>query len=174
MIPSRVPTNSVKTASMWSRPARTSMMSELGLVYFLGSMAEKKVVRVYMRVLESWQDDVYMYVNRESNRTSRACKSATPPPFFKTSMARANSCLVWGCKVIMSSGDRSTNIFWREALSGLRRKNSRQKPSDCSVSGSISSYGGRRVACHVSAGQCEIYAKLASNGARSTEKSLPR
>ena len=62
MIPSRVPTNSVKTASMWSRPARTSMMSELGLVYFLGSMAEKKVVRVYMRVLESWQDDVCIYV----------------------------------------------------------------------------------------------------------------
>jgi len=43
---SRVATRSWKAASTLSSPDRTSMMSELGLVYFLVKTMEKKTVRV--------------------------------------------------------------------------------------------------------------------------------
>lgn len=39
-------TNSVKTVSTWSRPARSSIMSELGFVYFLARIETIKVLRV--------------------------------------------------------------------------------------------------------------------------------
>ena len=43
---SKVATKSVNFASTSSNPARTLMMSELGLLYFLVKTAEKKDVRV--------------------------------------------------------------------------------------------------------------------------------
>jgi hypothetical protein len=43
---SRVATKSWNAASTLSSPDRTSMMSELGLVYFLVKTMEKKTVRV--------------------------------------------------------------------------------------------------------------------------------
>lgn len=42
-------TKSVKTASIWSRPASTVMISELGFVYFLERTAERKMLRVCSR-----------------------------------------------------------------------------------------------------------------------------
>lgn len=48
----------MKIASMWSRPASTVIMSELGFVYFLESTVERKVLNVYVCVLaniSTWQ-----------------------------------------------------------------------------------------------------------------------
>lgn len=61
MIASKAATKSVKIWSTWSSPARTAMMSELGFVYFLGSTAEKKVVRVCNRGQETFQRRVDSY-----------------------------------------------------------------------------------------------------------------
>lgn len=45
-IPSNVLTKSVNTVSMWSSPASTLIMSELGCGYFLDSKMERKMVNV--------------------------------------------------------------------------------------------------------------------------------
>lgn len=46
IMPSSVPTNSVKIVSIWSRPARTVIMSELGWGYFLERREDRKTVNV--------------------------------------------------------------------------------------------------------------------------------
>jgi hypothetical protein len=47
IVTSSAATKSVKTASTWSNPAITFMISELGLVYFLGRTEARKAVAVY-------------------------------------------------------------------------------------------------------------------------------
>ena len=46
MIESSAPTKSVKTASIWSSPASTAIMSELGFVYFFPSTTTRNVLKV--------------------------------------------------------------------------------------------------------------------------------
>ncbi len=46
MIESSAPTKSVNTMSMWSRPARTVIISELGFVYFFAKTTVKNVLKV--------------------------------------------------------------------------------------------------------------------------------
>lgn len=46
MIPSSVPTKSVKTASMWSRPTSTEITSELGWGYRFERTQERKTLNV--------------------------------------------------------------------------------------------------------------------------------
>ena len=67
------------------------------------------------------------------------------PPCLRHATARAKSCCVTGCRAIRSSGPRAPSIRCKEARSGFRRKNSRQKPSVFSPSGSISSYRSGRI-----------------------------
>jgi hypothetical protein len=47
IVTSSAATNSVNTASTWSNPAKTFMISELGFAYFFVRTAAKKAVRVY-------------------------------------------------------------------------------------------------------------------------------
>lgn len=58
MIWSSEETNSVKTASTWSSPAMTLMISELGLVNFLFKAITRNTVKVY---LVSWIKNIPIY-----------------------------------------------------------------------------------------------------------------
>lgn len=53
IVTSSAATKSVKTASTSSSPARTFIMSELGLLYFFGSTEAKKAVIVFLVSLAS-------------------------------------------------------------------------------------------------------------------------
>lgn len=71
-------------------------------------------------------------------RTSSACEVAGPP-CLRQATDRAKSRLVCPCRLMRSSGLNCPNMRCREARSGFRRKNSRQKPSVFSPSPSNSS-----------------------------------
>lgn len=49
MVTSSAATKSVKTASTWSNPASTVIISELGFGYFFGRIQARNTVAVYLR-----------------------------------------------------------------------------------------------------------------------------
>lgn len=130
-------TKSVKTASIWSRPASTVMISELGFVYFLERTAERKMLRVCS--CKRHQHTLHKYaIWVRRGPTSSAFKETAPPEPFSVFMDLANSCLVCSSISSRSVSVSSSRMRRSDARSGLRRKNSRQKPSD-SLSFSASS-----------------------------------
>lgn len=122
-------------------------MSELGLVYFLDRTADRKTLSVCSS--RGQQTDMTRHgpmgqVELDS-RTSRACRSAVPG----TSPLRAltdleNSSLVCSSRCSRSAGDSWSNVRLRDGRSGFRRKNSRQKPSECWPSWSAASWSSFR------------------------------
>ena len=55
IVTSSAATNSVKTASTWSNPARTLIISELGFVYFFTRTDARKAVPVFSVSLVPYQ-----------------------------------------------------------------------------------------------------------------------
>lgn len=124
MIESSAPTKSVNAVSMWSRPDKTSMMSELGFVYFFDRTATRKMLNVCLlsarsrhpsripalRQTESMalppdqipcpspkRKSLEISGNGVVKRgvlTSKACISAAPWLVFNAPTALANNCLV--------------------------------------------------------------------------------
>ena len=95
MTESKVATRSEKTKSTLSRPAKTSMISELGFAYRLPSTPSKKTVRV-CQVNESARK---RRVEEQHSLTSSAYSSKGGVPLLTRSMARLKSCrvLYWSC-----------------------------------------------------------------------------
>ena len=131
---SRDPTKSVKTASTWSRPARTVMMSELGLVYFLDRTADRKMLNVCSSRGQQFEVTVQCPCQVGlGSHTSSACRSAVPwasaPLSALTDLEKSS--LVCSSKCSRWAGESWSKMRLRDGRSGLRRKNSRQKPSEC-------------------------------------------
>lgn len=72
IVTSNTATNSVKTASTWSSPAITLIISELGFVYFLGSTAERNAVMVCSVSLVSSPRNIIPYI-----KSMRICRSTS-------------------------------------------------------------------------------------------------
>lgn len=110
------------------------MMSELGLVYFLDRTAERKMLSVCL--FRGQQVEVTRQCPCQGwsgSHTSSACRSAAPwasPPLSALTDLE-NSSLVCSSKCSRSAGESWSNVRLRDGRSGLRRKNSRQKPSEC-------------------------------------------
>lgn len=109
-------------------------MSELGLVYFLDKTVDRKMLRVCL--FRCQQFEVTGQCPRQvrpGSHTSSACRSAAPwasPPLSALTDLEKSS-LVCSSRCSRSAGESWSNRRFREGRSGLRRKNSRQKPSEC-------------------------------------------
>ena len=135
-------TKSVNTASTWSSPAITFMISELGFVYFFGRTEARKAVMVYSISLVSSMKGRHSYIKSMRICWSTSCFDASycsgkQLPCLCLVPVNVPSHLVYfqprTCRWTRSSGLNSLRIFCNVALSGFRRKNSLQYPSDFSL-----------------------------------------
>jgi len=109
-------------------------MSELGLVYLLDRTAERKMLSVCV-----FRGQQFVVTRQRpcqvgpGSHTSSACRSAAPwasPPLSALTDLEKSS-LVCSSRCSKSAGESWSNRRLSEGRSGLRRKNSRQKPSEC-------------------------------------------
>ena len=91
IMPSNTATKFEITWSTWSRPARTVMTSELGLVYFFFKTQARKTIKVYVTP-QRLQDKAMDSMNI---RTSSAYESTGLAPEAASRIARIKSCWVW-------------------------------------------------------------------------------
>lgn len=109
------------------------MISELGLVYFLDSTADRKMLSVCSsrgQLTEVTRPRTCRVGS--GSRTSSACRSAVPGASLLRALTDLEkSSLVCSSKCSRSAGDSWSSMRLRDGRSGLRRKNSRQKPSEC-------------------------------------------
>lgn len=117
-----VATKSERTVSASSRPARTESTSEFGFVYFLLSAASRKMVKVYL-VSFGLQE-------RQRRLTSSAISSEGSFASRMRLIAPRNSCCECPCTRSIPSGLTESITRLKPLLSGRRRKNSSQNPSE--------------------------------------------
>lgn len=108
-------------------------MSELGLVYFLDRTADRKMLSVCSFRRQQFEMAKQCPCRAGSGgHTSSACRSAvawaSAPLSALTDLE--NSSLVCSSNCSRSAGESWSNMRLRDGRSGLRRKNSRQKPSE--------------------------------------------